>query len=310
MQEVLLPVALQPGDTIGVVAPASNIKSELLLAGVEELKRLGYQVKYRDSILEKARYTAGSIKRRADEFNEMMADPEVKAIFAARGGYGAVEILEHIDFGAIAEQPKIVMGYSDITVLLIALYQKCNWATFHGPMVAKDFAAGASHYDARSFTKVLTRTLPAGPIDSRDTKILSSGQARGRLLGGCLPLIISLMGTPWELDTTDTILFLEDIGTKPYQIDRMLTQLRLAGKLQMVRGIVFGEMVDCVQHANQGYTIEEVLHDATKDLGIPVLFGLKAGHSEVGNITLPFGVEVVLDCQRGNLAITAPSVQF
>ncbi|MEW6735706.1 MAG: LD-carboxypeptidase, partial [Acidobacteriota bacterium] len=247
MQEPLKPPALRPGDTIGVVAPASNLKPHLLKAGCEELERLGFRVKHKESISAQTRYTAGTVARRAEELNSMLVDPEVKAIFAARGGYGSMHLLEHLDTTVLAGGPKIVMGYSDITSLLIALYQQANWVTFHGPMVAKDFAAGPDHYDHNSFFNILTRALPAGRLDCRGTRVLSSGIAEGILLGGCLPLIMSLMGTRWELATAGAILFLEDSGSKPYQIDRWLTQLRLAGKLDNVRGIVFGEMVDCIQ---------------------------------------------------------------
>jgi muramoyltetrapeptide carboxypeptidase len=307
---VLLPSSLMPGDTIGVVAPASNVKKEFLQAGVVELQRLGYQVKYFDHILAKSRYTAGTLTRRGDELKAMFADPTVKAIFAARGGYGSGYLLPHLDELVGNCPPKIFMGYSDITMLLVALYQKYGWVTFHGPMVAKDFAGGAQHYDLRSFAKALTRPLPAGPLDCRQTTVLVPGNARGRLLGGCLPIIVSLIGTPWELDTRDAILFLEDSDTKPFKIDRLLWQLRLAGKLDSVRGIVFSEMPNTLQHPQQGYTLPEMLYDLTQDLGVPVLYGLPAGHLEIGNLTLPLGVEAALDCNRGVLSITAASVQL
>src|SRR5262249_3903243 len=165
------------------------------------LQRLGYRVKHLDSITEKDRYTAGSAARRADELNRMLADPQVKAVIAARGGYGSMHLLESLDPEALSSGPKIVMGYSDISALLIALYQKHGWVTFHGPMAAKDFAGGESHYDKRSFVKALTRPLPAGPLYCDNTSVLHGGAARGRLLGGCLSLVVSLLGTPWEIDT-------------------------------------------------------------------------------------------------------------
>ncbi|MBL8152207.1 MAG: LD-carboxypeptidase [Blastocatellia bacterium] len=303
------PPALMIGDTIAVVAPASNIKREMLAAGIRELQQLGYKVKYKESIFELARYTAGDTKRRSDELNEMLLDPEVKAIFAARGGYGSAKLFDQISPEAIAAGPKILLGYSDITSLLIWFYQKHSWVTFHGPMVAKDFAAGASHYDKRSFTKTLTRPLPAGPLDHKTLEVLHPGRARGRLLGGCLPIIVSSIGTDWELETENAILFLEDTATKPYQIDRMLTHLKMAGKLDSVSGIVFGEMNNCMQHPDQGYSLQEVVKDLTEELGVPVLYGLRSGHSEIGNQTLPFGVEVSLDCEKGILAIEEEAVQ-
>jgi len=310
MKDVVRPPALLAGDTIGVVAPASNLKRDWFAAGVRELERLGFKVKYLDSIFEKGRFTAGSDRRRADEVNRMFADTEVKAIFAARGGYGSARILELLDNETISANPKIFMGYSDITTLLIFLYQKHNLVTFHGPMVAKDFRAGESHYDRYLLFRVLTRAEAAGEVNCAGTKILRSGVASGRLLGGCLPMITNSIGTEYELDTRGAILFIEDYDSKPYRIDRMLTHLRLAGKFNEVRGLIFGEMIDCIQHPDQGYTIDEVIEDCVGDLGIPVLFGLTAGHGELNNLTLPLGVEVTLDCERGKLTINEPAVVF
>ncbi|MBK7992864.1 MAG: LD-carboxypeptidase [Blastocatellia bacterium] len=307
MKKVLLPPMLKTGDKIGIIAPAGIVKQENVNKGIAQLKKLGFEVKYSSSLFEQTRYTAGSIKRRVAEFEEMLEDKSVKAIFAARGGYGSMHLLEYLDKleNFDPTQPKIVMGYSDITALLIGLYQKYSWVTFHGPMINKDFAEGL--YDKRSFTKLLTRPLPAGPVDSQTTQILVPGTARGRLLGGCMSLIVSLLGTPWELDTTGAILFLEDINEKPYRLDRMITQLKLAGKLQNVRAIIFGEMVACQVEATANYSLTDLLTDLTKDLNIPVVFGLRAGHSDIGNLTLAFGVEVSLN-ERGILSFNEPAV--
>lgn len=307
MKKVLLPPMLKTGDTIGIIAPAGIVNQENFSKGVAHLKKLGFEVKYSSSLFEQARYTAGSIKRRVAEFNEMLEDKSVKAIFAARGGYGSMHLLDYLDKleNLDPSQPKIVMGYSDLTALLIGLYQKYSWVTFHGPMVAKDFAGGV--YDQRSFTKLLTRPLPAGPVDSQNVQVLVPGTARGRLLGGCMSLIVSLLGTPWELDTTGTILFLEDINEKPYRLDRMITQLRLAGKLQNVRAIIFGEMAACQVETTANYSLTDLLTDLTKDLNIPIVFGLRAGHSDLGNLTLAFGVEVSLN-ERGILSFNEPAV--
>lgn len=308
MREVIKPPTLMPGDCIAVVAPASNIKRESLLAGVKELEKRGYRVKYQESIFSLERYTAGTVERRVDELHKYFADPEVKAILAARGGYGCNQLLERLDWDLIARNPKIFCGYSDLTSLLVALYQKCSLVTFHGPMVAKDFAGGDSHYDWRSFMKALTRPIPLGQYEPTAVEALWEGRARGRLLGGCLPLLMSLIGTEWELETDGAILFLEDTATKPYQLDRMLLQLRMSGRLRGVRGIVFGEMLDCVQHPAQGYKLQEVLKDATAGLGIPVLYGFRSGHTSRSNLTLPLGVEASLDCHRGLLAVEEAAV--
>ncbi|HZS47181.1 MAG TPA: LD-carboxypeptidase [Blastocatellia bacterium] len=304
------PSALQPGDTIAVVAPASNLKPDWLSAGEAELHRLGFKTKHLDSIFSKALYTAGSDQRRAQELNAMFADPDVKAIFAARGGYGTVRALSGLDDQIIRDNPKIFMGYSDVTTLLIYLYQRHGLVTFHGPMVAKDFRGGPSHYDGESFNQLLVKGSANVEINVAGAQVLIKGKARGRLLGGCMPMITASIGTPYELDTTDAILLLEDVAAKPYQIDRMIQHLRLAGKLDSVRGFVFGEMNECVQGPNQGYTIEEVILDCLGDLGLPILFGLTTGHTEHNNLTLPLGVEVELDCDASSLTIVESAVNL
>ena len=304
-------MALKAGDLVSIVAPASNLKADYLARGGVELERLGFRVKHRADILDKALYTAGSDERRAKELTEAFADPEVKAVWAARGGYGVMRILRLLDEDLLRRNPKIFIGYSDMTALHLYLYRRFGWATFHGPMAAKDFAAGGEHYDRETLLAALTQAQPMGEIKTSKTEMLhqgSGGAVSSRLLGGCLSLIAAMMGTPDELDTSGAILFLEDTGVRPYAIDRMLQQLRLAGKLDDVRGIVFGEMTDCVQHAEQGYSIQEVLAECTAGLGVPVMFGLPSGHSPVGNLTLPFGVMATLDAERGVLSIDEAAV--
>lgn len=308
---IIKPAALRAGDAVAVVAPASNLKADYLARGIAELERLGFRVKYRADILDKARYTAGSDERRAEELMEAFTDPEVKAVWAARGGYGVMRILPLLDENVLRANPKIFIGYSDLTALHLYLYSRFGWVTFHGPMAAKDLAGGTEHYDCETLLAALTQTQPMGEIKTDKTEMLqrgSSASVSGRLLGGCLSLIVAMMGTPDELDTRDSILFLEDTGTRPYALDRMLQQLRLAGKFDEVRGIVFGEMTDCVQHAEQGYTLQEVLADCTADLGVPVMFGLPSGHSPIGNLTLPFGVMATLDAGRGRLSVDEAAV--
>lgn len=293
---MIKPPLLQPGNLIGIVAPASNIKRERLEAGIAELHRLGFRTKYLDTILEKSRYTAGPDERRAQELNAMFADAEVKAIFAARGGYGCARILPLLDGEVIRAQPKIFMGYSDISTLLLYFQRAYNWVVFHGPMVTREFAGGEGHYDRAWLVRVLCQAQPAGQMDTSGTHILHPGVARGKVVGGCLPMLTSSLGTAYELDTRDVVLFMEDYASKPYQIDRMLTHLRAAGKLDSIRGLVFGEMTACVQHPEQGYTIEDVIADCVGDLNVPVLVGLRSGHSDDRNLVLPLGVEATLDC--------------
>jgi len=303
MTDPIKPAHLKPGDTIGIAAPASNIKRELLEAGVRELERLGFQTKYFSSIFEKELYTAGPDHRRARELISLFADPEVRAIFAARGGYGSARIIKLLNEEIIRAHPKIFMGYSDITTLLIYLQRKFNWVVFHGPMVTREFAGGQEHYDEELLRRVLCRPERIGEIDTTGAAVLSQGVATGRLTGGCLPMLTSSLGTSYEFDSTGAILFIEDYGSKPYQVDRMLTQLRDAGKLKPVRGLIFGEMTECIQHPDQGYTIVDVIQDRIHDLKIPILFGVRSGHSDYKNQVLPFGVRVTLDCYQGKIII-------
>ena len=308
---IIKPLALHAGDTVAIVAPASNLKTDYLARGVAELEWLGFHVKYEPGILSHARYTAGADERRAGELMRAFLDPEVKAVWAARGGYGAMRLFNLLDEETLRRRPKIFIGYSDLTALHLYFYRRFGWVTFHGPMAAKDLAGGASHYHRAGLLAAIKDTAPMGEITSPKTEMLHRGSGErvsGRLLGGCLSLIAALMGTPDELDTRGSILFLEDTATKPFALDRMLQQLRLAGKFDEVRAIIFGEMTDCVQHAKQGYRVQDVLAECTADLGVPVMFGLRSGHSPRGNLTLPLGVAATLDAERGVLSIDEAAV--
>jgi muramoyltetrapeptide carboxypeptidase len=298
------PPALKPGDMVGIVAPASNVKRSDLEAGCEGLRRAGYRPFYLDSILEQDLYFAGSVERRARELEEMFAREEVRAIVCARGGYGANYLLEELDLEKIKLFPKIFVGYSDLTTLLTYFSDAAGLVTFHGPMVAKDWAHEGG-VDLASWQAALTSAaawelhLGAGS----GARGLVQGTAEGILYGGCLSILAASLGTPYEIHTEGTILFLEDVAAKPYQIDRMLMQLKLAGKLDRVRGIVLGEMPDCTQTANQGYTLEEVVLRVVGDLGVPVAYGVRSGHVTAGNITLPIGVRARLTVRGGQVSL-------
>jgi muramoyltetrapeptide carboxypeptidase len=305
------PPLLQFGDTVGIVAPASNVKRSELEAGCEALRRAGYRPFYLDSILEQDLYFAGSVQRRVRELEEMFVRNEVRAIVCARGGYGANYLLQALDLEKIKAHPKIFVGYSDLTTLLTYFLDTAGLVTFHGPMVAKDWAHeagvdGASWQAALGGTGAWDLNLNA---NSGATGLVT-GTAEGILYGGCLSILVASLGTPYEIHTTGTILFLEDVAAKPFQIDRMLMQLKLAGKLAEVRGIVFGEMRDCVQTATQGYTLEEVTLRVVRDLGVPVAYGVRSGHVTAGNITLPIGVRAALTVQdaKVNLKILEAAV--
>jgi muramoyltetrapeptide carboxypeptidase len=309
------PPALQPGDTIGVIAPASNINRELLEAGCDALRKLGYKPFYLDSIFDKSLYFAGSTERRAHELEEMFSRDDVQAIVCARGGYGSNHLLDTINLANLKSHPKIFVGYSDITTLLTYISDAIGLVTFHGPMVAKDFAH-SDGIDLGSWQAALIAasewTINFGAESG--AKAMLAGSAQGKLYGGCLSMLVASLGTPYEIHTAGTILFIEDLAAKPYQIDRMLMQLKLAGKFEDVRGIIFGEMLDCSQNKGQDYTLEEVVLGVVGDLGVPVAYGLRSGHVSHGNITLPFGVraELNVDKKEGSLRIlesaTTPAV--
>jgi muramoyltetrapeptide carboxypeptidase len=288
------PPALRGGDTVGIVAPASNIKRELLEQGCEALRQLGYTPFYLPSILEQDLYFAGSAKRRARELEEMFTREEVRAIVCARGGYGANYLLGELNPAKIAGHSKIFVGYSDVTTLLTCFADSARFVTFHGPMVTKDFA----HEDGID--------LPSWEITSAadsGAEGLVDGTAEGILYGGCLSILVASLGTPHDIRTDGTILFMEDVNAKPYQVDRMLMQLKLAGKLRGVKGIVFGEMLDCAQSKDQEYRLQQVVLRIVGDLGIPVAYGLRSGHVTRKNITLPIGVRASLSVNGGQVAL-------
>jgi muramoyltetrapeptide carboxypeptidase len=298
------PPALRPGDTVGIVAPASNIKREDLEAGCEALRRAGYRPFYFESILDQDLYFAGSVERRTRELEEMFVREDVRAIVCARGGYGANYVLEALDLEKISAHPKIFVGYSDATALLTYFSDALGLITFHGPMVAKDWAQQggvdlASWQAALMGASAWDLNLGAGSGASG----LVDGTGEGILYGGCLAILVASLGTPFEIETAGTILFLEDVAEKPYRIDRMLMQLRLAGKLDEVRGIAFGEMRDCLQTVNQGYTLEEVVLRIVGSLRIPVAYGVRSGHVTAGNMTLPIGVRAGLTVSGGRVSL-------
>jgi muramoyltetrapeptide carboxypeptidase len=301
--------ALHAGDTVGIVAPASNIREGDLRAGCEALQRAGYRPFYFDSILEKDLYFAGSVERRVRELEDMFERDDVRAIACARGGYGTNYLLDKLDLKKIRKHPKIFVGYSDITSLLTHFLDAANLVVFHGPMAAKDWAH-EDGVDLSSWQQALSSASPWDVTLDGNARGLVDGESEGVLYGGCLSLIAASLGTRYEVKTQGTILFLEDVATKPFQIDRMLMQLKLAGHLDGLRGMVFGEMLDCVQTANQGYTLQEVILRIVGDLGVPVACGVRSGHVTSRNITLPFGVRAKLAVrgEQVGLRILEPAV--
>jgi muramoyltetrapeptide carboxypeptidase len=290
----VLPPALKSGDTVGIIAPASGFRRDDLEAGCAELLRLGLRPFYLPSIFERQLYFAGSVQRRVDELHEMFSRPEVKAIFCARGGYGCNYLLPHLDLELIRANPKIFAGCSDVTTLLTYLCDAAALVTFHAPMVAGDLARPGG-FDEASWLKALSSGEACQrEFSAEEVQPLAEGTAAGVLYGGCLSLLCASLGTPYEIRTRGTILFLEDRAERPYRIDRMLMQLKLAGKFEGVQGIVFGEMIDCGEPGALDYTLQNVVMSILAELQIPIAFGLKSGHVSSGSITLPFGVRAKL----------------
>jgi muramoyltetrapeptide carboxypeptidase len=299
---VIKPKALKRGSTIGIVAPASNIKKDLLDQGCRELENLGFTTYYRPDITSSFRYFAGTRERRLGEFLEMLRSPDIDAIFCARGGYGSGQLIPDIPSELILEHAKIVNGSSDLTILLNWI-ERSGVVAFYGPMVATAIRLGADDlHDTRDGTAGYDRTVLLDLLQGKlvhfptiATTVLRPGLGEGRLVGGCLSLVVATLGTKNEINTDDAIFVLEDIDTKPYQIDRMITHLKQAGKFNGVRGVVFGEMLNCAQNAAQGYTLQEVLLDLLEEFSFPILYGFATGHTSRPNVIVPFGVRAHLD---------------
>ena len=289
---VVRPAALREGDCIGLAAPASPFREEALHEGIEVLHDMGFRVRYEPRVFERYRYLAGRDAERAAELQTLFADPDIKAIFCCRGGYGSQRLLPFLDASTIRANPKLFMGYSDLTSLLCYLDARCGLATLHGPVVCGDLRGELSTAVRRQLMGVLTGDMEAmQPPDACQDglTVLRAGDAEGRLLGGCLSVFACAIGTPFQPYTRDAILFLEDKGERLYAIDRLLTTLKLSGLLQGVRGLVFGHFARVEADAHLPYDAKDVIVDVLGDLDLPILYGFPAGHCPQP-LTLPFGV--------------------
>jgi muramoyltetrapeptide carboxypeptidase len=302
--ERVRPASLQSGDTVGIIAPSSGFRRDEFEAGCAHLLRLGYQPFYLPSIFERDLYFGGTVERRVEEFHQMFARPEVKAVLCARGGYGCNYLLPHLKLDVVRANPKIFAGCSDVTTLLTYLCDAAGLVTFHAPMVAGDFARPngvdeGSWLAAVSSEENYSRTFAVGEV-----QVLRQGSADGVLYGGCLSLLCASLGTPYEIRTEGTILFIEDRAERPYRIDRMLMQLKLAGKFAGVRGILFGEMIDCAEPGALDYTLQQVILRILGDVDVPIVFGLKSGHVSSDALTLPFGVNASIKAEEAEMILS------
>ena len=289
------PRALKPGDLLGVCAPAGAVDMPRLQRGVARLEQMGFRVRVGEAVGDRHLFTAGTIERRVRDLQALWADDEVAGIVCARGGAGSGWLLRHLDPEALRARPKAFVGYSDITFLHLLL-NRLQLVTFHGPMVAWEFAE--DRYDEASWRAALLPGAPLYASEPGDLVPLAEGRAEGRLLGGCLSILAAAAGTPWALrpDPAGTVLFLEDVDEKPHRVDRMLLQLRLAGALEGVKAIVFGDMKGCNPPASAEFTLEDVIRESLSGLEIPIALGLSSGHSNAPNLTLPLGARARLSC--------------
>ncbi|HSP96478.1 MAG TPA: LD-carboxypeptidase [Candidatus Dormibacteraeota bacterium] len=288
------PAPLRPGDLIAVTAPAAAVDVAAVEAGARLLERAGFTVRIGETVGKQAGYLAGTDAERLAELQALFADRTVRAIIAARGGYGSGRLLPRFDVETARRHSKLFVGYSDVTFLLVELVQRANLVVFHGPMVA-DFAANPTG------TEALLRMLSGDRTgwNLRAREIVQPGTGEGVIVGGCLSILVAGLGTPHAVDTTGRLLFLEDVNEKPFRVDRMLTQLRQAGKLDGVAGVLFGDMTGC-GHAGDAVTVRDVIREAFAGARYPVVFGLPTGHGG-GTATLPLGVRARLAGERLHL---------
>jgi muramoyltetrapeptide carboxypeptidase len=284
------PRALQPGDHIAVVAPASSFSVEEFHVGLVELTTLEFVPGYEPSVFERCSYTAGPAEVRADAFRRAWTDPSVAGIIAARGGYGSVQLLPLLNRTAFEGPPKVFLGYSDNTSLMTWLTLSCGIVTFHGPMIDGRFARGPAAYDRDSLLRCIARPIPVGRISDPRVEVLHEGDASGMLIGGTMTQLAASLGTPYAFDPPDGgVLFLDEVGERPYRVDRLFTQLRLAGIIDRASALVFNELPGCDEPTGPP-KIRDVIADVTRDFRGPVLFAFPSGHTGGAMLTLPFGV--------------------
>jgi len=291
---ILKPPAVGAGATIAIIAPASSARSERLDAGISSLRGFGYKVIESQHLRGHAsRYFSGTVEERLLDLHSAFAGPSIEAIFCSRGGYGSNYLMEGLDLDLIRQNPKPLFAYSDLSVVQTWLLDRVGLVSFHGPMVAADFCREGGVHRSSFSAAISGGVASLGAAEGLRT--LRPGNATGTLYGGCLSMIVSSLGTPFAAETEGKLLFLEDLNVKPYQIDRMLRQMILAGKLDRVTGIIFGEMQDCGFPNGDRGQLDAVLLRVLERFDGPIGFGLRSGHVSRSNVTLPFGIEARLD---------------
>ncbi|MGG3467426.1 LD-carboxypeptidase [Neobacillus pocheonensis] len=301
--DIVKPRRLIKGDTVGVIAPASPPNQENLERGIGFLKDLGLNVKVGKHVSRIHGYLAGSDENRLEDFHEMFADPDVKAIICACGGYGTGRLAEQIDYDLIKNNPKIFWGYSDITFLHTAIRQQTGLVTFHGPMVASDIGKEDTHQSSKKgFLQLFEPTSLIYTEQISPLEVLVDGEARGVIVGGNLSLLVSTLGTSYEIDTKDKLLFIEDVNEEPRSVDRMLNQLDMAGKLKDANGILIGDFCDCTPKRNLSLSLDEVISHYVTQANKPAIKGFMMGHCNP-HIAIPFGVKASMNTYEKKLIV-------
>ena len=290
------PTRLQPGDTIGVVAPAGPFDIDLFKRGIATLKAIGYRVFQPEGLALRDRFLAGSDHHRADLINQLFADPDINGIFCARGGYGTLRLLDLIDYDLIWQNPKVFIGFSDISTLIWVFLDRCGLVTFHGPVITT--LGKANSETVASLAAALSSRIPM-EISASNAEVIQSGTCQGTVTGGNLATLCHLVGTPYAPKFRDSIVILEDVVEAPYKIDRMLSQMRMAGCFKGMAGLALGTFSDCGDIGD----VLDIVRDVFKDTDVPILAGFDIGHGPI-NLTLPMGISAVLDTEKQTLSYT------
>lgn len=295
---------LKKGDTIGIIAPASCTTYEKVLEAKKNIEDMGYQVILGECTKKQWYSYAGTDEERAEEINSFFDDKSIDAIICMRGGYGSNRLIELLDFEVIKRNPKIFVGYSDITTLHIALNEKVNLITFHGPMAVSNFTDNYNRDTYENFIEILSNSRDKQSIKNitKELKVLNEGRAKGKLVGGNLATLIATLGTEYDLDYNGKILFLEDVGEKTYKIDRFLNQLKKHGVFEKIEGLVLGDFKNCIQDSEKDMTLLEVFQNYFKELKKPVIYNFESGHSEP-MLTLPLGAICEIDTYNKELKV-------
>jgi muramoyltetrapeptide carboxypeptidase len=291
------PARLAPGTRIGVIAPAGYVRPEMLQSGIAALAAAGFAVELGANVYQEKGYLAGDAAMRAADLVGFFKRKDIDAIICARGGFGSIQLLPFLST-ELSRYPKIFVGYSDVTVLLNWLHQCCGMVTFHGPMVAEDIARGLTDQGKNFFWPILLGAQNSWAVKLGET--IRPGRVNATLMGGCLSMLVTTLGTLYEIETRGKLLFIEDVGEKPYRIERMLTHLKMAGKLDHVAGVVFGDFTKCDGEGPRD--IREIISELFSTAPYPVMMGLSAGHG-AENLMLPFGAEMRLDSHTGSLEL-------